>query len=325
MRKGAIASGILHLLLIAILVFGLPQFARPLPEPEIISVEIVDVITERANPAPPKRVQTPVPPAPTSKPLPPSETVRETPPPPSVTPPTPEPPVPTPPKPPTPQSKPAPPQVAQDVPPPDPVQSQVPEPTPPKPEKPTPEKPKEPEKPKPPEKPKEPEKPKPAKPKPTKPTEQKPDVLSDLDALLNDRSTEKPGAPPPPNAQASDKPNRETQNNNNPSKPLSNSEKGAIIAQLQSCWNYLPGTMGEATQSITWRVQYDRSGVLMSEPTMVRGSGQGTPSFRQFADRTFRAIKNQKCNPLKNLPANKYETWADMEITFTPGGVVFGG
>ncbi|MFZ2871131.1 MAG: energy transducer TonB, partial [Zavarzinia sp.] len=79
MRKGAaIVSGILHLLLIALMVFGLPQFARPLPEPEIYSVEIVDVISERANPAPPQRVKTPIPPAPTTKPLPPAEELHET-------------------------------------------------------------------------------------------------------------------------------------------------------------------------------------------------------------------------------------------------------
>jgi hypothetical protein len=323
MRKGAIASGILHLLLIALLVFGLPQLARPLPEPEIISVEIVDVITERANPAPPKRVETPVPPAPTSKPLPPSETVRETPPPPSVTPPTPEPPVPTPPKPPTPQSKPAPPQVAQDVPPPDPVQSQVPEPTPPKPEKPTPEKPKEPEKPKPPEKPKEPEKPKPAKPKPTKPTEQKPDVLSDLDALLNDRSTEKPGAPPPPNAQASDKPNRETENNNNPGLPLSNSEIGAIVAQVKPKFRVDAGLAGIASMSVTFRVQYDRTGTLRGDPLRIGGNGDlNDPAYRSFCDKAHTAIL--KSSPLKGMPMDKYEAWSDIEFTFTPGGIVGG-
>ncbi|RJF80752.1 hypothetical protein D3874_27060 [Oleomonas cavernae] len=324
MRKGAIASGILHLLLIALLVFGLPQLARPLPEPEIISVEIVDVITERANPAPPKRVQTPVPPAPTSKPLPPSETVRETPPPPSVTPPTPEPPTPTPPKPPTPQSKPAPPQVAQDVPPPDPVQSQVPEPTPPKPEKPTPEKPKEPEKPKPPEKPKEPEKPKPAKPKPTKPTEQKPDVLSDLDALLNDRSTEKPGAPPP-KAEASDKPNKETQNNNDPSKPLSSSEVSKIVQQLQSCRRVDPGSTAFAGSTVIFRVRYDRTGVMIGNPEFVSGTGAGSDRYSSFFRDAYTAFFKPSCNPLKNLNPEKYARWQYLEIVFTPGDVGVGG
>lgn len=323
MRQGAIASGIFHLLLIAILVFGLPELARPLPEPEVISVEIVDVITDRANPAPPKRVETPVPPAPTSKPLPPAETVRETPPPPSVTPPTPEPPEPTPPKPPAPAAKPAPPQLAQDVPPPDPVQSQVPEPTPPKPEKPTPEKPKEPEKPKP-EKPKEPEKPKPpAKPKPTKPTEQKPDVLSDLDALLNDRSTEKPGAPPP-KATPSDKPNKETENNNNPSLPLSSSEVSKIVSQLRACRRVDPGSTQYAGSSVTFRVRYDRSGVMIGSPEFVGGTGAGSDPKSSFWRDAYNVFLKPSCNPLKNLNPDKYDRWQYLEITFTPGEVGLG-
>ncbi len=334
MRQGAIASGIFHLLLIALLVFGLPQFAQPLPEVEPISVEIVDVFSDRANPPPPLRAKTPIPPAATTKPLPPAETLHEAAPPPSSppTPPAPTPPTPAPePKPvapPVAQTKPSPPQVAQNVPPPDPVKSEVPEPAP---AKPVPEKPKEPEKPPAPEKPKEPEKPTPAKPAPEKPQPQKPAKpakprdekaldLNDLDTLLNDHSDTKPGAPPPANARESDKPNRETTNSNRPNEPLSNSEKGLIIAQLAQCWRVDAGMAGFDKMSVIWRVQLDQSGALIGQPVLVlRAPG----TSNAFADAAYRAF--YKCSPFKNLPIAKYDAWRDLTVTFTPQGFTFGG
>ena len=202
--------------------------------------------------------------------------------------------------------------------PPEPVKSEVPEPEPakPVPEKPKPEKPKpEPEKPKP-----KPEKPKPEKPKPAKPKPDKPLDLDDLDALLNDNADKPRGSPPPPGAVESPTPNRETTNRNNPNLPLSNSEKGAIIAQLKQCWRVDPGMAGIETMSVTWEVRFERNGALIGQPKEVRHSPSTSPAF---LDSTYRAFF--KCNPLKNLPGLKYETWRYMEITFTPGDMTVGG
>lgn len=318
MRRGAAtASAIVHLVLIAILVFGLPQFARPLAVDEPVSIEIVDVITDVANPAPAQRERTPVPPAPVTKPLPPAEVLKETPvataPEPEVEP---EPPTPPPP---APAAKPDTPAEVAEVRPPDPVKSEVPEPVQAKePEKPKPEPAKEPEKPKPkPEKPK-PEKPKPpkAKPKPEKTTTD----FSDLDALLNDHTDKPTGAPPRADARPSDTPNREISNRNDPSRPLSNSERGAIIAQLEQCWALDRGAAGVDTMYVVWDVKLDRSGALIGQPVLVERSGTATPAF---VDRAYRAFF--KCNPLKNLPIDKYERWNSLRITFDPRGPGLGG
>ncbi|MCF4166781.1 hypothetical protein L2U69_14100 [Zavarzinia compransoris] len=318
MRRGAAtASAIVHLVLIAVLVFGLPEFARPLPEVEPFSVDIVDVITEVANPAPPQREKTPVPPAPVSKPLPPAEVLKETPiaaaPEPEVAP---EPPTPPPP---APAAKPDTPKEVAEVRPPDPVKSEVPEPVPAKePEKPKAEPAKEPEKPKP--KP-EPEKPKPEKPKPpkTKPKPEKPKVdFSDLDALLNDHTDKPTGAPTPADARPSDTPNREITNRNNPNVKLSNSERGKIKAQLQKCWAIDMGMAGIDTMTVKWRVNLDRSGALVGQPVLVDRSGTATSAF---VDRAYRAFF--KCNPLRDLPIDKYDAWKELTITFAPDDVGF--
>lgn len=308
LRLGAIASGLLHLLVLVVLVFGLPELFRPLPEPpQPISVEIVDLITDVSNPPPPKRLESVVPPKPTTKPLPPADEVVETPAPKAAAVPEPQPE--------TPPDPPEAPQVAVDVPPPPPEPVKEPLPEPPKPvEKPKPEPPK-PEKPKPVEKPK----PKPEKPKPKKPEQpkQQEDILSDLDALLN-KDTPKPGAPPPPDAQVSDKPNRQTERGQ-PDKPLSMSEKDFIIAQLQQCWVIDPGAAGVAEMSVTIRAFYNPSGQLLGNPEIISRSGNATTAF---VDRAYRALFKQKCNPMR-FPPGKYDAWKELRITFTPTEMAF--
>lgn len=307
LRLGAITSALLHLLVIVVLVFGLPELFRPLPEPpEPISVELVDLITDVSNPPPPKRLESAVPPKPTSKPLPAAPEIVETPPPEAASVPEPQPETPQ-----TPEA----PQVAADVPPPPPEPVTEPLPEPPKPvEKPKPEPPK-PEKPKPVEKPK----PKPEKPKPKKPDQPKKDqdILSDLDSLLN-KDPKKPAAPPPPNAQVSTKANRQT-DPGQPDKPLSMSEKDFIIAQLQQCWRVDPGAAGVTEMSVTIRAAYDQTGQLVGNPEVLSRSGNATNSF---VDQAYRALFRQKCNPMQ-FPPGKFDAWKELRITFTPTGMGF--
>jgi hypothetical protein len=38
--------------------------------------------------------------------------------------------------------------------------------------------------------------------------------------------------------------------------------------------------------------------------------------FRAAADSAVRAV--YKCNPIKNLPTNKYNSWKEMRLNFDP-------
>ena len=40
--------------------------------------------------------------------------------------------------------------------------------------------------------------------------------------------------------------------------------------------------------------------------------------FEAAADSARRAVLNPKCNPLKDLPADRYNLWQELELTFNP-------
>jgi TonB family protein len=93
---------------------------------------------------------------------------------------------------------------------------------------------------------------------------------------------------------------------------LSQSEKDAIIAQLRSCWNVPVGAEGSSELATRIRFRLDPSGTLDGAPVVEKGSGN-----RQFDESTTRAIRICSQRGFQ-LPSDKYDTWAEVVVNFSP-------
>lgn len=93
---------------------------------------------------------------------------------------------------------------------------------------------------------------------------------------------------------------------------LSQSEEDAIRRQLQSCWNVPAGAVGGSELKAVVSFKLDPSGSLQGQPTLEKSSGD-----RAFDDTTLRAVR--VCNQRGfQLPADKYDAWAEVKVTFDP-------
>jgi len=297
MRRGSIYSAILHLAVILIAYFGLPQlFKEPLEIQEPIAVDIVTIADKTSPPkVEPKTEVKPEPPK-EAKPLPPA-------------PPLPEPPKqtlsqPEPPKPPEPTPeplKPEPPQVAQ----------LPPAPTPETQPKPKPEPEKKPE-PKPVAQPIVPEPPK-AKPKAP------PDTS--VESILKSVEKIKPRSEPDP----ADKMVKELARATPRTPPsldnrMTISEIDAVKRQIERCWNVPAGAKDAKDLIVEIHVTLNPDGSVRGEPTIADQSRLSSDSFfRAAAESARRAIL--LCQPFK-LPPEKYSTWQDMDLRFNPKDIL---
>jgi hypothetical protein len=286
-RSGYIASGILHLGLVLLFLFGLPNFFRhKLPEETPLVVQLVKLGPEtRAT----KLTQTP--PTPEAKPE-----VAEEPPPPKPEPPKPEPkpePKPQPP----PQDKPPVPQ----PPPPEPPAPQPPQPKPPPPPKAAPVLPQPP--------------PPPPKPTPPKP---RPDQTQAFNSLLKNLAKNDPAR----NAPDTPRPNQPRQQHasSQPIAPLGSqlttSEMDLVKQQIEQCWNVPAGARDATDLTPEFRVSMNRDGTVRAA-TLINSGRYGDPFFRAAADSARRALFNPQCSPLK-LPPDKFDQWQTFTITFDP-------
>jgi hypothetical protein len=102
------------------------------------------------------------------------------------------------------------------------------------------------------------------------------------------------------------------------SMPLSLSEKDAIRNQIAKCWNVPAGAKDAQDLVVTLHLQLQPTGELVSVALADASQARyGSDSFfRAAADSAMRAVR--QCSPLKDLPAEKYDTWKDMELTFNP-------
>lgn len=95
---------------------------------------------------------------------------------------------------------------------------------------------------------------------------------------------------------------------------LSQSEMDALRGQIQRCWQIVPGMAdgGDVRVQVTMRL--NRSGEIDGQPS-VNASGGSEQTRRVLAGGARRAVL--RCAPY-NLPAEKYETWADVVVNFDP-------
>jgi hypothetical protein len=83
--------------------------------------------------------------------------------------------------------------------------------------------------------------------------------------------------------------------------------------QLYGCWSPPVGLLEAKNLVVRVTFSLNRDGFLSGAP-QVKTAGSG-PLFQAAAESAVRAIR--KCTPVK-LPADKYESWKELEITFDP-------
>ncbi len=105
------------------------------------------------------------------------------------------------------------------------------------------------------------------------------------------------------------------------SKPLSMSEKDAIRQQFIRCWHMPAGAKDAGNLIVTLRIQTAQDGTVTSvDMAGDQGRYNSDTFFRAAADSAIRAVR--KCSPIKNLPADKFGSWHDMELTFDPKDMI---
>ena len=319
-RRGLVLSAALHLLLGAVLIFGLPTlFHPPTPEEMPIAVELVTMGPEtratHPNPNLPQREATPVPPLPgppAEKPAP-IPTPPKPSPPPSAAEAPPAPPAPAPPA-----SKPVPP-APSTPPPPAPLQAELP-PPPPVPEP----------KPMPPP-------PKPAVAAATQPSAERPEQMArneakaeakkynpgQFDALLRNLASQ--DTPPSPDAPPQTTNIASGRASSQPRAPLgsqlSASEVDMIREQISRCWNIPAGARDAKDLVVEIRVVVLPDGTVQQATIVDQGRAVADPFFRAAAESARRAFFNPLCRPLR-LPPDKYDIWKDMVVDFSPKDVL---
>ncbi len=88
----------------------------------------------------------------------------------------------------------------------------------------------------------------------------------------------------------------------------------ALRGQVQRCWNIPAGAADAANLKVSIQFRLDRSGALEGRPEIIRRRRLGGVE-RAAAEAARRAVV--RCAPY-NLPAEKYETWAEVVVNFDP-------
>jgi len=95
---------------------------------------------------------------------------------------------------------------------------------------------------------------------------------------------------------------------------LSQSEMDALRGQIQRCWNVPAGAMEAEGLKVSIQFRLDPSGAIEGRPEIISGGGSSGVE-RAAAESARRAVL--QCAPY-NLPADKYDAWADVIVHFDP-------
>ena len=95
---------------------------------------------------------------------------------------------------------------------------------------------------------------------------------------------------------------------------LSLSELDALRGQIQKCWSPPSGVSEAGSLRISIQMKLGPSGELEARPQIINGGGSSMIE-RVAGEAALRAV--QRCAPY-NLPAEKYDTWADVIVNFDP-------
>jgi len=98
---------------------------------------------------------------------------------------------------------------------------------------------------------------------------------------------------------------------------LAPEEIEAFQARLQQCWHPPAGMAGATKLRAMVRIALTPAGALAREPLLIRASASAQgPRLVQTATRAL-----QECQPFTFLPAEKYQEWKLLDLTFSPQGL----
>lgn len=100
---------------------------------------------------------------------------------------------------------------------------------------------------------------------------------------------------------------------------LSQNELDGLRSRIAECWSPPVGAIEAEDLKVLIQFKLRRDGSVESPPRVLNTSNK--PFFRQAADSARRAIL--RCGPY-SLPADKYDAWQDVKVTFDPREM-FGG
>ncbi len=100
------------------------------------------------------------------------------------------------------------------------------------------------------------------------------------------------------------------------SQPMTMSEIDAIRYQIEKCWSIPAGARDAENLVVQIKIFLNVDGSLSKAPEIVGGNRSGDPFYRTAAESARRAVL--KCQPLTNLPAEKYSNWREITLTFNP-------
>jgi hypothetical protein len=133
-------------------------------------------------------------------------------------------------------------------------------------------------------------------------------------ALLDSRAPPKP-APPPPET-----PIAETAQKGLGAQTASTIDlRDALLSQIRECWNVPVGAPTPEKLIVQVRVFLARDGSLAQPPLLepqTRAAAASNPYMRTAAEAALRAVN--VCEPYKLLPADRYDSWREIVMTFDP-------
>ena len=129
-----------------------------------------------------------------------------------------------------------------------------------------------------------------------------------ISALIN--KMRKPEAKPEPQAQP---PPPQAQHF---AEMLSMSELDLIRRQFERCWSPPAGARDAASLVVKVRILLNPDGSLRAPPELVDRTRLNDGFWLAAAESALRAVR--RCEPLRDLPAGKFERWRDIELTFDP-------
>jgi len=101
---------------------------------------------------------------------------------------------------------------------------------------------------------------------------------------------------------------------------LTREEMAAFRAHLQKCWKAPDGMAGAPRLQAVLRISLTPKGMLLREPLLIEASASTYgPKLVETATRALR-----QCQPFTVLPAEKYDEWKVLDLSFSARGLAGG-
>jgi outer membrane biosynthesis protein TonB len=107
-----------------------------------------------------------------------------------------------------------------------------------------------------------------------------------------------------------------------PSLPMSVSEKDAVKKQVSDNWTILSGAKDAKDMVVTLKLSLAQDGTVKDVEIKNQARYNTDSSYRAVVDSAVRAV--YKSSPLKGLPADKYQGgWDEIELNFDPSEMMY--